>query len=106
VIRTLQVVYGFLPHKISRRDAEKFILAHAAENGLSDRIPRPPIARFWCRESPAGNPDAARYMIGWTAPTVVMSEKEREVKALNDSRLITFPSMTHESDAARGATVN
>jgi hypothetical protein len=106
VIRTLQVVYGYLPERISRKAAERFILAHAAERGLADQIPRPPIARFWCREAPEANPDAARYMIGWTAPTVVMSAKEREVKALNDSRLITFPSMTHESDAARGATVN
>jgi hypothetical protein len=86
-IRTIQTVYGFFPERISRKQAQRFILAHAAVRGIE--IPKPPITRFWCRKSPDINPPEAKWMVGWTGPVVV---REEATKAENDIRLITFPS--------------
>jgi hypothetical protein len=95
-IRTIEVPYGHLPERISRKQAERFIHAHNAKNDMLP-IPRSPIARFWCRKAPVGAP--GEWVIGWTGPVVV---REEEIKAANDERLIKFS--THES-SARGALV-
>lgn len=94
-IRTLQVIYGYFPRLLSRKTAERFILIDSAQRGF--HVPHSPIARFWCRLAPDGSP--AKYMIGWTAPTLVQAESL-------DSRVVKIVSETHECDAARGALVH
>ena len=62
----VSVIYGFLPSKISRKQSQRFIALHAAQNGLS--VPQEPIARYWCHPAPPDSP--APWASGWTAPVV------------------------------------
>lgn len=74
-VRTVQVLYGYLEEKISRKQTERFILAHNQTKEHPLPIPTPPIARFWCRRAPDGllndEGQPVKWMIGWTSPIVV-----------------------------------
>lgn len=78
--RLVQVAYGYLPDRISRKQAERFVSAHAAAAGVI--LPSPPVAKYWCRRAPDGAP--AEWVIGFTAPVAVV---ETEVDADNQETL-------------------
>jgi hypothetical protein len=85
--RMIQVVYGFLPERISRRQSERFILAHNASQDKPLPIPQPPVSRFWCRRAPDGNAPENAWMIGWTCPAVVRDKSPLECIAPDIARL-------------------
>ena len=81
MIRQVQVVYGYMGERISRKQAERFIMAHnASPEGRNLPIPTPPISRFWCRAAPQGSPEP--WIIGWSGPVAVMTPDVAERGAI------------------------